>query len=507
MLAWRLLCAVFTLVSVSSVYSDQRPQLVYGTYLGGRDKECASALAVDRSGAVLVVGHTPSPDFPVTAGAFSTTTRVNNDDWVGFVSRIGERGDRLVYSTFLGGNFRSSANAVAVDSAGRAFVAGSTCSSSFPTTPTAIQRTAPGSDKVEACDGFVAWLSPDGSRAEYATYLGGKGEDSATAIAVSPNGKVVYVAGYTSSSDFPVAGPALQSKLSGTTNGFLSAIDVGSGRLLYSTYLGGTGNEQVTGIVAAGDGTVFVSGMTDSERWPSIRLASFGTLARNDGFLLRIDPRGKAKPFGIRIGGANDDSISGMSVDSHGDIYLVGSTNSPSFPVKGTYSNAVGSAFVVKIDGRLFARGQAQVLWSRRLGGHDEDALLSVSADMEGSIFASGRSGSKDFPTTPNAFYQKLAVENDSILVRLRTSDGKLEYATFLGGTQQPNAAWYNDEAAGVVATPDGDVFVTGCTLDARLPVTPGAFQTKPKGNSEPFVLRLKFPPLKPVPNGKPSRH
>jgi hypothetical protein len=87
-----------------------------------------------------------------------------------------------VYSSFIGGNFRSSANAVAVDSQGRAFVAGSTCSSAFPTTKTAVLRTALGSPKIDACDGFLAWLSPEGSRLEYATYLGGSAEDSVTAM-------------------------------------------------------------------------------------------------------------------------------------------------------------------------------------------------------------------------------------------------------------------------------------------------------------------------------------
>jgi Beta-propeller repeat len=89
------------------------PQIVYGTYLGGRQKECATAIAVDGFGNAYVAGRTPWPDFPVTAGAFSTATNVNNDDRTGFVSKISEYGDQLLYSTFLGGSYRSSANAIA----------------------------------------------------------------------------------------------------------------------------------------------------------------------------------------------------------------------------------------------------------------------------------------------------------------------------------------------------------------------------------------------------------
>jgi hypothetical protein len=276
MLASRFLGILFALASVSALDSQRTPQIVYGTYLGGRDKECATSIAVHRSGTAYVVGRTPSPDFPVTPGAFSTTTRVNNDDWTGFVSRISEHGDRLLYSSFIGGNFRSSANAVAVDSTGRAFVAGSTCASTFPTTPSAVLRKAPGSDRIDACDGFLAWLNAEGSRLEYATYLGGSREDAATAVALAPDDSVVYVGGYTSSPDFPIAGPAVQTRLNGSSNGFLSAIDVRSGQLLYSTYLGGTADDRITGIAVATEGAVYVSGVTSSREWPSVELVPFG---------------------------------------------------------------------------------------------------------------------------------------------------------------------------------------------------------------------------------------
>jgi hypothetical protein len=240
-----LICFEFS-VSASSP-SEVAPQLVYETYLGGRHKEYATAIAVDGSGSAYVVGRTPSPDFPVTPGALSTATRVNNDDWTGFVSKISEHGDHLQYSTFVGGNFYSTVNAVTVDSAGRTFVAGSTCSSKFPATASAVLPKAPGSDKRDVCDGFVAWLSASGSQLEHGSYLGGSRSDAGTAISIGPGGNVVYVGGYTSSPDFPVAGAPAQTKLNGSTNGFLSAFDARSGKLLYSTYLGGSGNDRVTG--------------------------------------------------------------------------------------------------------------------------------------------------------------------------------------------------------------------------------------------------------------------
>jgi hypothetical protein len=485
--------ALSILFVTGSSTSDVAPQIVYGTYLGGRDKEGAAAIAVDSIGNAYVVGRTPSPDFPVTAGAFITTTRVNNNDWTGFVSKISERGDHLLYSSFLGGNFRSSVNAIAVDSSGRAFVAGSTCSSNFPTTRSAMLQKAPGSDKIDACDGFVAWLNAEGSRLEYGTYLGGSREDAATAVALAPGGGVIYVGEYTSSSDFPTTGTAAQPKLNGLSNGFLSAIDVRSGQLLYSTYLGGTGADWVTGIAVAPDGAVYLAGVTQSKNWPNIPLTLFGKPGATAGFVVRFDPTGKKRPFGIRIGGSRDENLASIALDSHGDIYIVGSTDSSDFPVAAANLSEVGGGFVLKIKAQRFAETPAGVMWSRRIGGHGDDALYSVSAGMRGSIFVSGRSGSKDFPTTRTAIYRRLEAANDSILMRLRSSDGRMQFATFVGGTRHQNVSWYNDMATGVFANASGDVYVTGGTLDDRLPVTHGALQPRPKGNVDPFALRMKF--------------
>ena len=161
--------------------------------------------------------------------------------------------------------------------------------------------------------------------------------------------------------------------------------------------------------------------------------------------------------------------------------------------MKGTNLRRVGSGFAVKINGQRFADKRAGIVWSRRIGGHGEDALLSVSAGLPDSIFVSGRSGSSDFPTTERAIYRYLEARNDSTLAELRAYDGRIQFATFIGGTRHQNANWYNDEATGVFANAGGDVYVTGCTLDNRLPVTPNAFQTQPAGNADAFVLRMKF--------------
>jgi hypothetical protein len=225
---------------------------------------------------------------------------------------------------------------------------------SFPPRLRRFSRRRPEATKWKVCDGFVAWLDASGSRLDYGTYLGGRRSDAATAVALGPGENVVYIGGYTSSPDFPVTSSALQTKLLGATNGFISEIDVQTGKLLYSTYLGGSGNDRVTRIVVAKDGEVFVAGVTDSDQWPNYKFSQFGRVGPTDGFILKVDPSGKLRPAGVRIGGSGDERLASMDIDSYGGIYGVGTTDSPNFPVKGVRARDVGSGFVLKISGRKF---------------------------------------------------------------------------------------------------------------------------------------------------------
>src|SRR5262249_39906824 len=163
---------------------------------------------------------------------------------------------------------------------------------------------------------------------------------------------------------------------------------------------------------------------------PDIKLARFGVGGGMDGFVVRLDPTGSSRPVGVRIGGAGENTLTAISVDATDDIYAVGSTGSQTFPLKGAHPRHVGNAFVVKLSGARFADPHDGVTWSRTIGGRGDDAFLAVSAGIPGSIFVSGRSGSTDFPTTSGALYRRLEAQNDSVLVRLRASDGNLEFAT-----------------------------------------------------------------------------
>jgi hypothetical protein len=181
------------------------PTLFYSTYLGGISNEVGLGIAVDSAGNAYVTGYTQSttiPTFPTTPGAFQTTNGGNDDV---FVTKLNPTGSApLVYSTFLGGSLNEFGQGIAVDSAGNAYVTGYTCSSNFPTTPSAFQTALQG-----ICNAFVTKLNPTGSAPLYSTYLGGNNMDIGQGIAVDPAGNA-YVTGDTKSTNFPTTPGAFQ---------------------------------------------------------------------------------------------------------------------------------------------------------------------------------------------------------------------------------------------------------------------------------------------------------
>ncbi|MGO9269810.1 MAG: SBBP repeat-containing protein, partial [Terriglobia bacterium] len=197
--------------------------LDYSTFLGGTDRgSYALALAVDGSGNAYVAGNTESADFPVTKGAFQTTKAGYR---VGFVTKLNPTGSALDYSTYLGGSGGDSANGLALDRSGNAYITGTTNSTDFPVTPGAFETTNKGAANpactyLPASNAFVTKLNPTGSALAYSTYLGGSGisrgyetcvGDGASGLAVDGSGNA-YITGQAYSTDFPVTEGAFQTK-------------------------------------------------------------------------------------------------------------------------------------------------------------------------------------------------------------------------------------------------------------------------------------------------------
>ncbi|HYS71996.1 MAG TPA: SBBP repeat-containing protein, partial [Thermoplasmata archaeon] len=260
--------------------------LLFSTLLGGDGLDNANGLARDASGNLYVVGGTSSTNFPATAGAYSNVMNGTSD---AFVAKFNPTGSALLYATFLGGTGGAfdgeSANAIAVDASGDAYVAGTTTNLDFPTTPGAFNRTYGG-----ATDGFVAKLNPAGSALVFSTYLGGVKEDDIFGIAIDGGGRAI-VAGYTNSSAFPTtAGADNATFLGGPYDAFLTKLDGAGGALAYSTFLGGRGNDLIYGFTLDPAGSAYVVGTTNSTNFPATAGAANTTYAgAYDAFVAKLE--------------------------------------------------------------------------------------------------------------------------------------------------------------------------------------------------------------------------
>jgi hypothetical protein len=454
-----VVAGLFLMVSSSgSTPFPISPRIEYGTYIGGSAKEGARSLAVDGAGNVWVAGYTPSRDFPVTQGAFQTHTTVNNDDSVGFVTKVAPAGDRFVYSTFVGGSFRSTANGVAVDSAGNAVVVGSTCSSEFPVSKNALQREfAGGLHGVLPCDGFVVKLDATGSRAVYATYFGGPASDTVNAVAVNERDEIV-IAGWTRSQDL------LGTTSHGESDGFLALLG-GNGDLKWIERFGGSGTDWFSSVAISADGTVWAAGTSDSADLACSGHVSFSPF----GFVVRL--KGRRVVGCVRFAG----EPAALSVDHEGHVYVGGSVRD---------SNR-STGFALRLS-------EGKIDWYRRLGGSDETRISGISAGFPGSVFLCGSSYSRDFPVTAGAV-ARYPGGSDMVLLRLAAADGHLVYGTFLGGNVAPDIASMNNTAVALHADSAGNVWIAGNAIGHPKWITPNGAQAQSHGNTDVFVLKMKF--------------
>jgi uncharacterized protein (TIGR03437 family) len=254
----------------------------------------------------------------------------------------------MVLSTYLGGSAGDECRGIAADAYGNVYVTGATWSSDFPIA-NALQPVLNGSGWS---DSFIAKLNPGGSALLYSTYLGGSGQDLGNAITVDTQGNA-YVAGETSSSDFPVAG-GIQNSIGGLggEDAFLAKLSSNGASLMYSTYLGGLGEDFATGIALDPAGNIFITGQTASSDFPVKGSLVGADQGLGDAFLASFQPSGVLN-FSTLLGGALSDISRGVAVDLLGNAYVAGLTDSLDFPVFAAIQNTTqgdGDAFLAKFS-------------------------------------------------------------------------------------------------------------------------------------------------------------
>jgi len=460
--------------------------LIYSTYLGGNDIDEVRGITIDCSGNTYVTGYTRSTNYDVTPGAFQTKYGGYGN---AFVTKLNASGSDLVYSTYFGGSKGDDAYGIAIDGSGNVYVTGFTYSANFPVTPEAFQTKHGGG----CTDIFVTKLNASGNDLVYSTYLGRSGKDRGFGIAIDSRGNA-YVTGWTNSGDFDVTPGAFQTKYGGGPwDVFVTKLNASGSGLVYSTYLGGSGDDVGNGIAIDSRGNAYVTGWTNSGDF-DVTPGAFQTKYGGgpwDVFVTKLNASGSDLVYSTYLGGSGEDGGNDIAVDESGNAYVTGYTYSTDFDVTpGAFQTTFGGgkyyAFVTKLNAT--GRGLA---YSTYLGGSGDDFGWGVAVDISGNAYVTGYTGSTDYDVTPGAFQTTIGGAADVFVTKLNASGSGLVYSTYIGGRR-------NDRGFGIVIDVSGNPYVTGFTNSTDFIVTPGAFQTGYGGGGtgyseggDIFVLKL----------------
>lgn len=313
-------------VFVAKLNSDGS-DLIYSTFLGGEYADIGSSISVDSKGYAYVAGTTLSMDFPTTSGAFNTN---HNGNSMNFVTKLNQDGSGLLYSTFLGGNNPDGRVSIAVDSSNNAYVCGTTTSVYYPTTEGAYDRNKEGFSEI-----FVTKLNSKGSDLVYSTFIGGKDMEFGWGIAIDKRGNA-YITGsvwFTDTLDFPITECSYKSSYGGVFDAFVAVLNSTGSDLLYSTFIGGLGNEYSLAIATDSVGNAYLTGDAWSPDFP-ISGGAFDTTYNGnyDAFILKLNLCCPMNP--------SVDLVSGNLVICKGDtVVLKANPNNPNF----TYRWSSGS--------------------------------------------------------------------------------------------------------------------------------------------------------------------
>ncbi len=451
------------------------PVLSFSTRLGGVygdvNADAAYGVAVDDAGGAYVTGAIASLDFPTTPGAYSRNRQPGGNCSPGsvtmlcsdvFVTKFDRTGS-LVYSTYLGGADIDIGYGIAVDSGGNAFVTGSTRSHDFPTVPGALRTTPgggtcstyPGHLPVPCEDAFVVKLNPAGSGLVYSTFLGGAGPDQGRGIAVHRDGSAT-VGGWMGSGDFPFTNALREN--GGVVGAFIARLDASGSRLAYATYFGPASAAYGVALDAAGNG--YLTGYTATSDFPTTPGASQAS-GGTDAFVAKVSPVGSLH-YSARIGGSGASFSQGIAVDSEGNSYITGFTDSKEYPVTNAAFAGKGSltdAFLTKLD----ASGSS-VVYSLRLGGNNTTQAYGISLDQFRNAYVFGQTWAWDFPLTRGAVRPcRNKSWNSTFVAEVDATGKQLLYSTYFGGTGE-------DSASAIAVDGLGGIWLAGSTRSSDFP-------------------------------------
>lgn len=385
--------------------------LVYYTYIGGNGADAATDLAMDAQGNVYLTGSTNSTDFPLGGYAYQTSRKESSTEAFVLKLRPAVAGEySLAYSSYLGGRGTDEGRGVDVDAAGKIYIVGTTTSENFPAV-SARQGTKWGEQ-----DAFVAKFDPDAldgaASLMYSSLLGGNGFDDGRSIAVTPEG-IAYIAGSTSSTEFPWAGAPYYDTYQGGVDVFLAKVDAskaGEESVPYASYFGGTGLDEARRVTLDAEGKLWLTGVTLSNDLPVTANAFQGSRpgGDGDGFVVRLNleaPREAAVEYLSYLGGSAGDVAYDVAPDPAGGVWVTGYTLSRDFPVTqdalaAAYPGGV-NVFATKIDPA--GKNGTSLAYSTYLGQINIHVGYAIAAGPNGRVVIGGVTSSPAMRTTENA--------------------------------------------------------------------------------------------------------
>jgi len=460
------------------------PQVAFSTYLGGTSSDYGNGVAVDGAGSAYVCGTSYSTDFPLTPGAYDTTSDVSNGNI--FITKFSSAGNSLIYSTLLGGSGYEWPDDMDIDSSGSAFVTGYTYSSDFPTTPGAIDNIYNANQDI-----FVVRLSSAGDSLIYGTYYGGSSSESGYGIAATGDGHAVLT-GYTYSNDFPIAN-AFDESPNGGSDAFVAKFTPAGDSIIFSTYYGGSGYEESWDIAIDDLGFVSVVGYTYSTNIPTMNAYDNTGDANGDAFVAQFTPAGDSLRYGTYLGGTSYDYGYGINkfrpgINDNRYIYVTGMTYSGNFPTTpdGYDKAANGSydVFITKLAPSI--GGAGSLIYSTFYGGSSDDYGYGIGVDENENIYSVGFTYSTNLPMV-NSTYGSNSGGYEGFVAKfvpgLGTGNG-LIYSTYFGGSSDEYPQW-------MALDNHNNVYFTSQTYSSNLPVINAYDNTYNSGDA--FLAKIEI--------------
>jgi len=382
--------------------------LIWATYIGGKGDDRGHSVSIDKSDNVIITGYSNSKNIPLI-NSYCSENKGGNDI---YVAKISSDGNRIIWSTFVGGDRDDEALSVGIDSFDNVIIAGHTESKNIPTI-NAFSNIFKG-----GMDIYIAKLSADGKYLLYATYIGGKKDDFCFGMDLDKSDNIIF-AGFTNSPDLPTPN-GFQNFLKGTENIYIGKMSE-KGNLLWATYLGGSKVDRANSVFVDFKNDILIAGRSNSYDIPKINSYQSYLKGKDDIYLARISSDGKEILWSTYVGASNNEEAYDVVSDKEGNVYFCGKTESKGM----NYFNPIQDNFAGEEDiyfGVLSNDGTS-LLFATYLGGGSNDIPFAIAVDKDENIIIGAEVESKKLKTNRGIkIVMKFKKEYDIFLLKFRHS-------------------------------------------------------------------------------------